>query len=322
MRAICALLAACTAGLALPGARAADYPARPVKLVVPFAPAGGNDVFARLLAQGLSDAWKQQVIVENRPGAGGNIGTEFVAKSAPDGYTLLLGHSGTLAINPSLYRNLAVDPQKDFAPASLIASTPLVLVVHPGVPAQSVRELIAAARSQPGQLNFASSGSGTGSHLAGELFGSMAGIRITHVPYKGTSPAVTDLLGGQVQMMFSVVPTALPYVQGARLRALAVTGRNPLALLPGVPTVAASGLPDFESTLSYGVLAPKGTPAAIVGEIHHQTARLQATAAFRQRLAAEGAEPLAGSPAEYAALIRAETDKWRKVVQASGAHAD
>jgi tripartite-type tricarboxylate transporter receptor subunit TctC len=305
-----------------PQVRAADYPVHPVRLVVPFAPAGGNDVFARLLAQRLSEAWKQQVMVENHPGAGGNIGTELVAKAAPDGYTLLLGHTGTLAINPGLYRNLAVDPQKDFAPISLIASTPLVLVVHPDLPAQSVKDLIAGALARPGQLNFASSGSGTGSHLAGELFASMAGIKLTHVPYKGTSPAVTDLLGGQVQMMFSVIPTALPYVQSGRLRALAVTGRNRLVLLPQVPTVAASGLPGFESTLSYGVLAPRGTPAAIVSEIHAQAARLLLTAAFRERLAAEGAEPLGGTPAEFAALTRAETDKWRKVILASGARAD
>jgi len=313
--------------LALPGllagaAQAQDYPARPVKLVVPFAPAGGNDVFARLLAQRLSEAWKQQVIVENRPGAGGNIGSEFVAKAPADGYTLLLGHTGTLAINPSLYAKMTVDPQRDFAPASLIASTPLVLVVHPQLPVQSVTELLAAARAKPGQINFASSGSGTGSHLAGELFQSMAGVQITHVPYKGTSPAVTDLLGGQVQMMFSVIPTALPYVQGGRLKALAVTGANRLSMLPGVPTVAASGLPGFESTLSYGVLAPKGTPVAVINEIHGQTAKALTTPAFRERLAAEGAEPLAGTPAQFAALIRFETEKWRKVVQSSGARAD
>jgi tripartite-type tricarboxylate transporter receptor subunit TctC len=309
--------------LLAPGlAHAQDYPARPVKLVVPFAPAGGNDVFARLLAQRLSEVWKQQVIVENRPGAGGNIGTEFVAKAPADGYTLLLGHTGTLAINPSLYTKLAVDPQRDFAPISLIASTPLVLVVHPQVPAKSVAELLAMAKEKPGKLNFASSGSGTGSHLAGELFQTMAGVQITHVPYKGTSPAVTDLLGGQVQMMFSVIPTALPYVQGGRLKALAVTGANRLTMLPGVPTVAASGLPGFESTLSYGVLAPKGTPMAVINEVHGQTARLLATAAFRERLANEGAEPLAGTPAQFAALIRLETEKWHKVVQASGARAD
>jgi tripartite-type tricarboxylate transporter receptor subunit TctC len=307
---------------AAPPARAADYPARPVRLVVPFAPAGGNDVFARLLAQHLSQAWKQQVIVDNRPGAGGNIGTEQVAKALPDGYTLLLGHTGTLAINPSLYRNLAVDPQKDLAPISLIASTPLVLVVNPSLPALSVRQLIAAALEHPGQLNFASSGSGTGSHLAGELFASMAGIKLTHVPYKGTSPAVTDLLGGQVQMMFGVIPTALPYIQAGRLRALAVTGSRRLALLPQVPTVADSGLPGFESTLSYGVLAPQGTPAAIVNEIHDRTAEMLLSPAFRARLAAEGAEPLSGTPADFAALIRAETEKWRRVIVASGARAD
>jgi len=317
-----ALLAAAACLAPAAPSLAQTYPSRPVRLVVPFAPAGGNDVFARLLAQGLSAAWKQQVVVDNRPGAGGNIGSEQVVKAPPDGYTLLLGHTGTLAINPSLYPKLAFDPQKDLAPIGLIASTPLVLVVHPSLAAQSVKELIGAARGQPGQLNFASSGSGTGSHLTGELFQSMAGVRITHVPYKGTSPAVTDLLGGQVQMMFSVIPTALPYVNARRLRALGVTGMRPLALLPGVPTVASSGLPGFESTLNYGVLAPKGTPEAVIREIHDQTATLLAGASFKERLAAEGAEPLGGSSADFAALIKAETEKWRKVVLSSGARAD
>ena len=319
-RAGMALACAC---LALAGAaRADDFPNHPVKIVVPFAPGGGNDAFARLLAQGLSTAWKQQVFVENRPGAGGNIGSDFVAKSPADGYTLLLGHTGTLAINPSLYTKLGYDPQKDLAPISLIASTPLVLVVAPGVAVQSVKELIAAAKAQPGQFNFASSGSGTGSHLAGELFKNMAGISITHVPYKGTSPAITDLLGGQVQMMFSVIPTALPYVQAKRLKALAVTGAHPLPMLPGVPTASSSGLAGFESTLSYGVLAPKATPETVIREIHDQTAKLVATAPFKERLATEGAEPLSGSSAEFAALIRAETEKWRKVIVVSGARAE
>jgi len=313
---------ACACLVLAGGARADDFPSRPVKIVVPFAPGGGNDAFARLLAQGLSTAWKQQVFVENRPGAGGNIGSDFAAKSPADGYTLLLGHTGSFAINPSLYTKLSYDPQKDLAPISLIASTPLVLVVGPGVAAASVKELIAAAKAAPGQFNFASSGSGTGSHLAGELFKSMAGVSITHVPYKGTGPAVTDLLGGQVQMMFSVIPTALPYVQAKRLKALAVTGAHPSLMLPGIPTAASSGLPGFESTLSYGVLAPKGTPEPVIREIHDQTAKLVATAAFKERLATEGAEPLFGSSAEFAALIRAETEKWRRVIQASGARAE
>ncbi|MDB5803923.1 MAG: tripartite tricarboxylate transporter substrate binding protein [Betaproteobacteria bacterium] len=304
------------------GARADDFPARPVKIVVPFAPGGGNDAFARLLAQGLSVAWKQQVFVENRPGAGGNIGSDFAAKSPADGYTLLLGHTGSFAINPSLYTKLPYDPQKDLAPISLIASTPLVLVVGPNEAANSVKELIAAAKAKPGAYNFASSGSGTGSHLAGELFKSMAGVQITHVPYKGTSPAVTDLLGGQVQMMFSVIPTALPYVQAKRLKALAVTGAHPLPMLPGIPTASSSGLPGFESTLSYGVLAPKGTPEPVIREIHDQTAKLVATAAFKEKFSMEGAEPLFGTSAEFAVLIRAETEKWRKVIVSSGARAE
>jgi tripartite-type tricarboxylate transporter receptor subunit TctC len=316
-------LAIAAGAFAFSGAAGAqDFPTHPVRLVVPFAPGGGNDVFARLLAQGLSTAWKQQVIVDNRPGAGGNIGSEQVARAPADGYTLLLGHTGTLAINPSLYQKMGYDPQKDLAPIATIASAPLVLVVHPSVNAQSVKELIALAKAQAGQLNFASSGSGTGSHLAGELFNTMAGVKVTHVPYKGTGPAVTDLLGGQVQMMFSVIPTALPYVTAKRLKALGVTGARPLASLPGVPTVSASGLPGFESTLSYGVLAPRGTPEPVIREINAQTAKLLTTAAFKEKLATEGAEPLGGSSAEFAALILNETEKWRKVVQASGARAE
>jgi tripartite-type tricarboxylate transporter receptor subunit TctC len=304
--------------LAAGGAFAQAYPLKPVRLIVPFPPAGGNDVFARLLAQKLSDAWKQQVLVENRPGAGGNIGTEFAARSGADGYTLLLGHTGTLAINPALYTKPGYDPQRDFTPISLLASAPLVLVAYPGSGLRSVGDIVAQARAKPGELNYASSGNGTGSHLSGELLQALAGIKLTHVPYKGTSPAITDVIGGQVPMMFSVIPTALPQIRSGRLRAIAVTGRERMPQLPDVPTVAESGLPEFESTLAYGILAPRGTPEAVLEEIRAQIARVAATREWRERIEFEGAVPLEGTPAEFAALIRAQAEKWGKVIRASG----
>jgi len=300
------------------GAQAQDYPARPVRLVVPFPPSGGNDVFARIVAQKLSEAWKQQVLVENRPGAGGSLGTEFAAKSAPDGYTLLLGHTGTLAINPALYANIAYDTLRDFAPIGTLASAPLVLVVNPGTSIRTVGDIVAQAKSTPGELNYASSGSGTGSHLSGELLQSLTGTKLTHVPYKGTSPAITDLLGGQVQMMLSVIPTALPHIKAAKLRAIAVTGAQRMPQLPDVPTVAESGVPGFESTLVYGVLAPRGTPAPVLEEIHAQLARITATREFRERVDFEGAVVLGGASADFAALIREQAAKWGKVIKASG----
>jgi tripartite-type tricarboxylate transporter receptor subunit TctC len=312
------LLASLFLALACAAAQAQVYPARPVRLVVPFPPSGGNDVFARIVAQKLSEAWKQQVLVENRPGAGGSVGTEFVAKSTPDGYTLLLGHTGTLAINPALYAKIGYETLRDFAPIGTLASAPLVLVVNPGTSIRTVGDIVAQAKSTPGELNYASSGSGTGSHLSGELLQSLTGTKLTHVPYKGTSPAITDLLGGQVQMMFSVIPTALPHIKAAKLRAIAVTGAQRMPQLPDVPTVAESGVPGFESTLAYGILAPRGTPALVLEEIHAQLARITATREFRERVDFEGAVVLEGSSADFAALIRVQAEKWGKVIKASG----
>ena len=318
MHALRLTLTALLLALAAGSIFAQAYPAKPVRLVVPFPPSGGNDVFARLLAQKLGEAWKQQVLVENRPGAGGNIGTEFAARAAPDGYTLLLGHTGTLAINPALYTKTGYDPQRDFAPIALLASAPLVLVAHPASPFHSVSELLAQARAKPGEINFASSGSGTGSHLSGELLQVLAGIKLTHVPYKGTSPAITDVLGGQVPMMFSVLPTALPQIRAGKLRAIAVTGSARMPQLPDVPTVAESGVPEFESTLAYGILAPRGTPEGVIEEIRAQLARVAATREWRERIEFEGAVPLSGTPAEFAALIRVQGEKWGKVIRAAG----
>jgi tripartite-type tricarboxylate transporter receptor subunit TctC len=307
---LCALLVACAAR--------AQYPVKPVHLIVPFPPSGGNDVFARIVAQKLSEAWKQQVIVENRPGAGGSVGTEYAAKAPADGYTLLLGHTGTLAINPALYKNISYDTLRDFAPISPLASAPLVLVVNPNSALYTVSDVVARAKAEPEKLTVASSGSGTGSHLTAELLQNMAGIKLTNVPYKGSSPAVTDLLGGQVQMMFSVIPPALPQIKAGKLRAIAVTSTQRMPQLPDVPTVAESGLPDFESTLTYGILAPKGTPEPVLNEIHAQIARITATREYRERVDFEGAVVLEGTPAEFAGLIRAQSDKWGRLIRAAG----
>ena len=299
--------------------------AAPIRIVVPFAPGGGNDVFARQMARGLGDVRKQNVLVDNRPGAGGNLGTEFVVRAPADGNTLLLGHTGTVSINPALYKKLAFDPVKDLLPVAMFASSALVLVVPAASPVKTVAELLALARGYAGGMNFASSGAGTGGHLTGELFAQKTGVKMTHVPYKGTAPALSDLAGGQVQMMFSVIPAALALVKGGRLRALAVTSDKRLPLLPDVPTVAESGvaaLRDFESSLTYGILAPKATPEAVVRSLSAQMVQVASTADFQSRLDVEGATPLLGDAARYAALIRQESAKWSAIVKASGASAD
>lgn len=293
-----------------------------IKIVVPFAPGGGNDVFARQMAKSLGELRNQSVIVENKPGAGGNLGTEQVVRSAGDGATLLLGHSGTVSINPALYKQLKYDPQKDLAPVAMFASSALVLVVPASSPVKTVADLLALARSQPGILNYASSGSGTGGHLTGEMFEQKSGVKIGHIPYKGTAPGLTDLAGGQVQMMFSVIPPALALVKSGRLRAVAVTGSQRLPSLPEVPTIAESGVPGlagFESTLTYGILAPRSTPEAAIRELSGQMLKIAASADFQSRLGVEGAVPLLGGPADYAALIRKESAKWAEIVKSSGA---
>jgi len=296
--------------------------ARPIRIVVPFAAGGGNDVFARQMAKGLGELRKQGVIVDNKPGAGGNLGAEQVVRSAADGSTLLLGHTGTVSINPALYKGLKFDARKDLLPVAMFASSALVLVVPAASKIRTVADLVAEAKARPGLLDYASSGSGTGGHLTGELFAERTGTRINHIPYKGTNPGLTDLAGGQVQMMFSVVPPALALVKGGRLRAIAVTGARRLPSLPDVPTVAESGLRElagFESTLTYGILAPRGTPDAFVKELSAQMLQVAGGAEFQSRLDVEGAVPLLGGPAEYAALIARESALWAGIVKASGA---
>jgi tripartite-type tricarboxylate transporter receptor subunit TctC len=301
---------------------AANYPTKPVRLVVPFPAGGTTDILARAVAQTLSEAWGQQVIVDNRPGAGGNIGSDLVAKSKPDGYTLLMGTVGTHAINPSLYKNMPYDHVKDFAPVILVAGVPNVLVVNLSLPVHSVPELIAYAKANPGKLNFASSGNGTSIHLSGELFKAMTGVEMTHVPYKGSAPALTDLIGGQVQLMFDNLPSSLPFIKAGKLRALAVTSGARAAALPDLPTLAESGLPGFEASSWFGVLAPAGTPRDIVAKLNGAIAGWLASPEAKEKLLAQGAIAAGGAPDDFARHIGAETSKWAKVVKASGAHID
>jgi tripartite-type tricarboxylate transporter receptor subunit TctC len=297
------------------------YPTKPVRLVVPFPAGGTTDIIARATAQKLSEAWGQQVIVDNRPGAGGNVGSELVAKSAPDGYTLLMGTVGTHAINPSLYAKMPYDHVKDFAPVILVAGVPNVLVVNPELPVKSVPELIAYAKASPGKLNFASSGNGTSIHLSGELFKAMTGVQMTHVPYKGSAPALTDLVGGQVQLMFDNLPSSLAFIKAGKLRALAVTSTARAAALPDVPTVA-DFVPGFEASSWFGILAPAGTPPAIIAKINGEVTKWLATPEAKDKLTAQGANAAGGSPQDFAKHIQAETAKWAKVVKDSGAKVD
>jgi len=302
--------------LAVPS-HAQDYPTKPIRLVVPYSPGGPVDIVGRLTALKLTDAFTQQVIVDNRAGGGGNIAVEIVAKSAPDGYTLLMGANGTNAINPSLYPRLAVDTAKDLAPIGMVASSPMILVTHPSVPANSVRELVALARARPGAINFASSGSGSTAHLSSELFKSMTGINIVHVPYKGAGPALTDLVGGQVQIMFTGISSTLPYVRSGRLKPLAVSSEKRAPLLPEVPAVNEE-IAGYEVLTWYGVFAPAQLPKPIIGKLNLTLAKIFATADARQRLAALGAEPVTMSPAQFALAVRRETEKWAKVIKESG----
>ena len=295
----------------------AEYPAKPITLVVPFAPGGGNDTVARTIAQRISGTLGQQVIVDNRAGAGGVIGAGAAARAAPDGYTLFLGGVGSHAINPSLQKSLPYDPVKDFAPVSLIASAPLVLVVHPSLPVKSVPDLIALAKSKPGALNYASNGNGSSSQLAAVMFESMTGTQMVHVPYKGLTPALTDLLTGRVQLMFSSVVAILPQIQAGKLRAIAVSGTKRLSLMPDVPTIAETGVAGYQSSSWYGILAPAGTPREVVMKLDAALVSAVQDPEVRKALANEGADPIGSTPEEFAAHIRAELDRTGKVVRAA-----
>ena len=307
---------ACAASVA-----AAAFPDRPVRIVVPFAPGGATDVVARALGQRLSQAWKQQVVIDNRPGAGGNIGADLVAKAPADGYTLLMASPAEVAINPFLYAQMPFDPAKDLVPVAKVASAPLVLVVHPSVPANNLAELIEYLKSRKDGVTYASSGTGGPQHLAGEQFRVMTDTRLIHVPYKGGAPAITDLLGGQVQMFFAGLPPARPHIQAGKLRAIAVTSAKESALMPGVPPVDAS-LPGFAIENWQGIFAPAGTPDAIVAQISRDIAAIGRDKAFDEQLSAQGAGSAPLSPAEFAAFVQGERDKYARLVKASGAKAD
>jgi len=296
-----------------------SYPDHPITLIVPYAPGGGNDVLARAVAEPVGKSLGQPVVIENRGGAGGSVGTRQVAKAPPDGYTLGLGGTGTLAIDPTLYPNVGYDPRKDFAPVGLIATSPLIILVNQSVAARNVQELIALAKSQPGKLNYASAGPGSGIHLGTVLFADTAGIDLTHIPYKGTGPALTDLLGGHVQIYFSSLPPAVGLVKEGRLRALGVTGLKRSASFPDVPTVAEQGLPGFEAVLHYGIIAPAGTPRPIVDKLNTALHAALDDPKVHDHIATEGAEPLPMSSEEYAADIDREETKWSALVRKSGA---
>ena len=302
-------------------AHAQPYPSKPIKIVVPF-PAGGiADLYARLIGARVGERWGQPVLVENRTGAGGNIGADAVAKPAPDGYTLVMGSFGTHAVNVSLFASLPYDPVRDFAPIALVLEAEGLLVLHPSVPAQSVLDLIAYARSHPGELTFASAGMGTASHLAGELFKTMARVEMTHVPYKGNVPAITDLLAGQTSLLFGTMPTVLPHAKAGKLRAIATIGSTRSAAAPELPTVAET-IPGFEVNNWIGLLAPAGTSADIVRKWSAEVNTIMQGADLKSRLLAEGARFAPNTPERFAAFIKSEIAKWAPVVKASGARAD
>jgi tripartite-type tricarboxylate transporter receptor subunit TctC len=292
-----------------------DYPNRPVRIIVPFAPGGSTDVVARILADRLGTELKQSFIVENKPGAGGNIGADAVAKASPDGYMLLMGTTGVLAINKYLYKNMSFDPDRDLAPVSYTSLITNILVVNPQVPARTVGELIALAKSDPGKLTFASSGAGSSTHLSAELFKSMAGVDILHVPYKGSSQAITDVIAGQVTMLFDNAPSSIPFIEQGRLRAVAVTSTKRLPNLPDVPTIDEAGVKGYESLSWSGIVAPAATPRRVIDKLNAAIEKILRDPDVRQRFASLGVEPVGGPPEAFSRHIRAEAEKWGRVVK-------
>lgn len=299
-------------------AQAQAYPSRPIRMIVAYPPGGGTDIVGRIVAQKLGEILGQSIVVENRGGASGNIGTEVAAHAVPDGYTVLMGNVAPNAINVSLFKNLPFDPVADFAPVSLVASTPNILVVHPSIPARTVKEVVALAKARPGTLNFASAGVGSSSHLAGELFRILAGAEIVHVPYKGAGPAMVDVLSGQVQLYFATMPAAMPHVKSGKLIPIAVTSASRSQALPELPTIAESGVPGYEASTWYGLLAPAHAPGAAVARLHEGVVKILAEGALREKLADQGFEPVGDSPQEFAAYIKSEIAKWGKVIRDAG----
>jgi tripartite-type tricarboxylate transporter receptor subunit TctC len=302
-------------------ASAQEYPARPVRFILPFPPGGGTDILGRVIAERLSANLGQPVVVENRGGAGGNVGAEAAARSSPDGYTLVLA-APSLAISPSLYSKLNYDPLKDFAPVSLVATVPNVMITDPSVEAKTLQEFIALARSRPGAMNFGSGGSGTSNHLAGELFNIVTGAKLVHVPYKGVNLAMQDVLSGRVQLVFIGIPAALPHIKAGRLRALALVAPQRSPALPDVPTIAEAGLKDFEVTTWYGVLAPAGTPRPIVMRLNAELVKIMHAPDTKERLAGIATDPHTSTPEEFAAYLKQEIAKWGDVVRKANLKAD
>ena len=311
------IFTACSAivlGLTCSVASAQNYPAKPIRLIVPYPPGGPTDLVGRSVGQKLTEAWGQQVVVENRAGAASAVGTEAASRAPADGYTLLLGTSAGFCINPALGGKLPYDAERDFAPISLLVINPQILVVHPSLPAHSVKELIALAKSRPGQINYASVGNGSPQHLGMEMLKSMAGIDMVHVPYKGTAPAVTDILAGHVSLMFNSMPSVLPQVFSGKLRGLAVGSANRSPAAPDIPTVAEAGVPGFEYVTWYGLYAPAGTPREIVSRLHGQIVKMLADPDLARRFASQGAEPMSNTPEQLAQYRRAEFQRWRKLI--------
>jgi tripartite-type tricarboxylate transporter receptor subunit TctC len=301
---------------------AQSFPTRPLRFIVPFAAGGGSDLVARTVAQKLTEALGQPVIVDNRTGAAGSIGTEIAAKAPPDGHALLLGSNGPLAINPSLYARLPYDAARDFAPVALVTLMPFLLVTHPSLPVRSVRDLVALARSRPGQLNYASPGNGSSTHLANELLKAMTGMQMTHIPYKGVAPAATDLVSGQVQVLTGDLSTLLPHVNAGKMRGIAVTSSRRSSLLRDMPTVAESGVPGYDATGWFGVLVPAATPPAIIERLNAAIIKGTASPDARERLAALGGELAVGTPEQFASHLRSEAAKWGKVIRSIGLKAE
>lgn len=301
---------------------AQTYPSRSIRMVVAFSPGGASDVLARILGGKLAERWGQQVVVDNRPGAGGAIGAEHVARSAPDGYTLMMGTSSEIAINPAINRKVGYDSAKDFAPVAMVAAIPLVLAVHPSMPVKSVKDFVALAKSRPGAITYASSGTGTATHLGMELLRIAAGIDVVHVPYKGGPPGAADVVAGQVQALLGTVSTVLPFAKGGRMRVLAVTSPRRAESFPEAPTVAESGYPGFEVVLWSGVLAPAGTPADIVNRLHGEIGRILALPDVKENIARQGGDVDLRAPAQFGTYIAAELAKWAKVVKAAGVRAE
>ena len=301
---------------------AQSYPERPVTLVVPFAPGGSTSIVARAVSDKMSEALGQKIVIDNRAGAGGTIGTKAVANSPPDGYTLALGYTGTLAIGPTLYGNAGYDPRKDFAPIGMIGNAPNVMVVNPSFPVKTIAELIAYAKANPGKVSFGSAGVGTASHVSGEYFATEAGIKLQHIPYKGTGPVLTDLIGGHIPMAFAPVPASHSQITSGTLRALAVASPTRSSLLPNVPTIAEAGLPGFDASLYYGLIAPAGTPRPIIDKLNAALRAALASDEVKNRLVADGTDVTPSTPEEYAAFLDKDENKWSQIIKASGAKAE